>query len=692
MEQNKTEIFIQKAKKIFPQYDYSKVSYIDNKTKVSIMCPIHGEFLKTPSDLLQNHGCKICGYNKAKEKLTSSSEIFIQKAKKIFPQYDYSLVDYVNSKTNVKIICSKHGLFEIKPNNLLNKHGCIFCGNEEKGKGNKKSQETFIIEAKKIFPHYEYNDVIYINRRTKINIICPLHGRFTITPMSLLEGHGCKQCSKTKLREKYFLGRSNFISRAILIHPEYDYSNIEYVNIQTKVCVTCPTHGDFYIRPECLLRGQGCAYCSGHAKSNTKDFISKAKLIHPEYIYDKVEYINSSTKITITCPKHGDFLIRPSSVLQGYGCPKCSGMWKPTTEEFIYKASSIFPEYNYDKVNYINAHTKIVIKCNKHSYFATKPNTLLNGHGCPICGIEKCSNSRKTTNDAFIEKASLIHPEYNYSTCQYNGWNNKVSIICPVHGKFSTFPNTLLNGNGCKNCGLDSLRKKYSFSKEEFIEKAKIVKPEYDYSKIKYVNSGTKIEVLCKEHGSFFIRPSSILRGQGCAKCSGTAKLSIEDFLSRANNLHPEYDYSKVNYINIQTKVLITCPEHGDFEIKPSSLFLGCGCPLCNISFGELTIKNWLESKSIEYEYQKTYPDLIDIKNLSYDFYIPSKKLLIEFNGEQHYSFIPRFHPNGLNDLRIQFKHDLMKKEYAVKNQLLLLVIPYDEIININDILSENLL
>lgn len=118
---------------------------------------------------------------------------------------------------------------------------------------------------------------------------------------------------------------------------------------------------------------------------------------------------------------------------------------------------------------------------------------------------------------------------------------------------------------------------------EEFIRRAKEVHGDkYDYSKVEYVNNTTKIEVICSKHGSFFTQPSSILNGHGCPSCSVRKKLTKNEFIERAKKVHNgKYDYSKVEYVNVFTDVLIICPIHGNFYQKPHGHLLGCGCKKC---------------------------------------------------------------------------------------------------------------
>ena len=204
----KKEDFIEKAKKIHGnRYDYSRVEYINNKTKVCIICPEHGEFWQRPNDHLNRKGCPSCRYISSSIKLKSNTEEFINKAKKIYGnKYNYSKVKYINSQTKVCIICPEHGEFWQRPNNLLNGHGCPICGIKKRSESQVLGKLKFIKKAKKIHGNkYDYSRVEYVNNRTKVCIICPIHGEFWQTPDSHLQRNGCYKCRHSKLEDIIYM-------------------------------------------------------------------------------------------------------------------------------------------------------------------------------------------------------------------------------------------------------------------------------------------------------------------------------------------------------------------------------------------------------------------------------------------------------------------------------------------------------
>jgi very-short-patch-repair endonuclease/Zn-finger nucleic acid-binding protein len=184
-----TEIFIAEAIKTHgDKYDYSLVNYINAKTKINIICPIHGKFEQIPRNHISGQQCQKCSG------VFMDKEYFITKANSIHnSKYDYSLVNYVNSLTCVDIICPIHGMFKQKPKHHLNGKECQKCS------GKYMDSKYFIELANKIHGvKYSYDLVKYETGKTKIKIICPIHGEFSQLANSHLNGRGCPICKESK--------------------------------------------------------------------------------------------------------------------------------------------------------------------------------------------------------------------------------------------------------------------------------------------------------------------------------------------------------------------------------------------------------------------------------------------------------------------------------------------------------------
>ena len=202
-------------------------------------------------------------------------------------------------------------------------------------------------------------------------------------------------------------------------------------------------------------------------KERYEQFIIKAKQIHGDkYDYSKVEYVNSYTKVCIICPKHGEFWIEPTIHLYWKrGCPKCSHSYSPTTQEWVKRAQQIHKDkYDYSKVEYINAHTKVCIICPIHGEFWQRPSSHIDGCGCPNCRYDVLSQKYALTKEEFVKRAISVHGDkYDYSKVEYKNDNDKVCIICPIHGEFwQNAKGHIWNHQGCPLCKRSKM--------EEFVE------------------------------------------------------------------------------------------------------------------------------------------------------------------------------------------------------------------------------
>ena len=406
-----------------------------------------------------------------------------------------------------------------------------------------------------------------------------------------------------------------FIETAKLQHSiaDYDYSFVQYKNCDTQVSIWCnkPNHGMFQNVPyNHLKHNVGCPKCrkekkwSDEAEEKRVKFIEKAKLKHPaaDYDYSLVSFENiTDRKVIIVCTKGHTFTQEPSNHLSGAGCRLC-GIKKTaetrckTQSKFISDAITKYGDlYDYSDTIYTSSDEFIIITCKKegHPQFSCKATYHLSGQGCPLCSKEQISNSYMISLEEFIERSNLVHDvgKYDYSESIYTGRNSVITIYCNTHMEsFTQLAGYHMNGSGCKKCGIAKRNLSQTFTKEEFISRAKEVHGDmFDYSAIIYKNSQTKIEINCKTHGGFIQVPNSHLQGYGCNKCAITKnaekhRLTLLEFIEKANHVHKHvYDYSLVNYISMAIKIHIKCKTcENIFTQTPNNhISKGFGCPYC---------------------------------------------------------------------------------------------------------------
>lgn len=184
-----------------------------------------------------------------------------------------------------------------------------------------------------------------------------------------------------------------WIHRAREIHGDtYDYSKFVVAKTTDKSIVICPTHGEFLVSPNHhVIKSRGCPSCKG--------FIHKATLKHSgKYDYSLVEYVNSTTPVTIICPVHGEFSQKPDYHMQGTGCPDCgnsSAGKKLRNVNILEDFASVWGDrYDYSQVEYTNAHTKARIICHLHGEFYQDPHSHKKGvQGCSGCASRSPSDT-----------------------------------------------------------------------------------------------------------------------------------------------------------------------------------------------------------------------------------------------------------------------------------------------------------
>lgn len=467
-----------------------------------------------------------------------------------------------------------------------------------------------------------------------------------------------------------------FISRAKNLYGDkYDYSKVEYKNTETKVCIICPEHGEWWVTPHNFFYGHVCPTCSGRQRRTKEVFIERALKKHGKrYDYSKVDYKGAEIPVCIICPIHGEFWQKPVYHMNGNGCPACFATPKSTAEEFIQKARDIYGDtYDYSRVDYQGNKTKVCIICPEHGEWWVTPNNFLRGSRCP-----GCFGTPKYTREEFISKAKEIHGDkYDYSLVEYDGLQRKTKIICPIHGEFFQTAGSHIQGSGCPACSNkwtyrprdapNNTSSSKRITRDLFVSISRESHTtKYDYSKTFLFKGSEKVCIICPVHGEFWQTASYHMHGGNCPKCVGGVKLTRESFIEKANAVHKgKYDYSKVEYKNYSTKVCIVCPKHGEFWQTPNNHLFGAGCPTCPQSNLEGELRQFLIKNGIVFEQERGFDWLRHKKKLFLDFYLPDYRVAIECQGKQHFVPIDLFGGEEFFEKTLErdrIKHDLCEK------------------------------
>lgn len=384
----------------------------------------------------------------------------------------------------------------------------------------------------------------------------------------------------------------------------FDYSKVDYQGNNTEVIIICQEHGEFKQLPKTHKKGGGCQKCGNKKKGiSRKNNISDTIILQfkkkhgNKYDYSKVNYQGNDTEVIIICPIHGEFKQQPETHRRGNGCQKCAieirGKKKiqKASEKFIKESIEKHCDYyDYSKVDYQGAKTKIIIICPEHGDFEQSPTNHLSGYGCKKCGSlilkKKLTKSKEEFLNEAKEKLAENFNNFDYSKTEYVNCHTNIQIICKIHNiEFIQAPNShLKNITGCEECKKikkQEIANKQKLTNEDFIIKAqKIHNNKYTYSKTNYIDTYCKIIITCPKHGDFEMSPSNHIhktRPQDCpkCKCAGYSKKQIQwlDFISILNNItiqhginNKEYKIQNIGKVDGYCKENNTVYEfHGDF-------------------------------------------------------------------------------------------------------------------------------
>jgi hypothetical protein len=258
-----------------------------------------------------------------------------------------------------------------------------------------------------------------------------------------------------------------------------------------------------------------------------------------------------------------------------------------------------------------------------------------------IRSCPKCNRHIKYSSEKYRDK-SIKHNSFCMSCAKSIDCPSDLARYCPSchHPIIYKNKSTYLHALRQKDMCITCGINSKRLTLQEFISKAlKKHKKKYTYKKANYINGQTKVIITCPLHGDFLQNPNDHLSNRGCPKCIGRNK-STMDFIKQATKIHKnKYDYSLVNYTSCKCKIKIKCPWHGIFQQKSSNHLSGRGCAKCSSSKGEEEIREFLINNKINYIPYYKFKNCLSKKGypLIFDFYLPDCNTLIEYDGECHF-------------------------------------------------------
>lgn len=474
----------------------------------------------------------------------------------------------------------------------------------------RKTHDEYVAEVKVIRDNIEVLGE-YKNNKTKILHRCNIHDyEWLISPDNILSGRNCPKCAN-----RFHRGHNDYIEELKIKNPNLEVLET-FIGVDIGILHRCKIHDYVFKKtPSSALKGGGCIKCGSDKLAEQfskthEQYVEELKTINPNI--EVVEtYANAKTKILHRCKVDNyEWYTEPDHILHGSGCPKCACNILRSHDEYV----SLLKEVNPNVVvidKYINSQTKILHKCLIHDFeWSIIPNSVIAGHGCP-----KCGNNYRMSHKEYVDKVSNINSNIEV-VGTFKNIKTKIPHKCLIHNYiWNAFPESILRGAGCIRCGADKSGEIRSYTHENYVKKLFDLNPDIIAIE-EYINSSTNILHKCK-------------------KC---------------NNV---------------------------WSARPSNVLFGKGCPKCSISKGELEIAKWLDKHEVLYETQKRFEDCKDNRYLPFDFYLCDKNICIEYDGEQHYKSVDFF--GGDNAFILRQKHDRIKNEYCKRNNIELVRIAYNE-------------
>lgn len=241
---------------------------------------------------------------------------------------------------------------------------------------------------------------------------------------------------------------------------------------------------------------------------------------------------------------------------------------------------------------------------------------------------------------SFFKRATSERPEYDYSKVEYKGATSKINLYCKEHGDFEITPQGLFKGRTCPTCTERDRRLKSTKPNDTFIKQLQEISPQYDYSKVVYINSTEKVEVICREHGSFFISPRELLRGCGCTKCYNerrgkSLKLTYDEFKKKL--LEQDKGHLSIkdeDYKDSSSPLVFTCSIHGvQHTNKAYNLITSrYGCPKCGNEIR--ASKGIIPLNEVKKRLFNKFRDRVTIVDSSYTFSTAEATFICQEHGE----------------------------------------------------------
>ena len=367
-----------------------------------------------------------------------------------------------------------------------------------------------------------------------------------------------------------------------------------------------------------------------------ENFRPKAEAVHGNDLdFSKAVYVNSSTKVIVICPTHGEYLTMPWRIIYGSGCKKCNGPRSGTklnADNFHVKMSEIHGDaLDFSLAQFKSWAESVIVICPVHGQYKAMPGNLLQGSGCRPCVY----TSMALSQEEFEKRSESRHPgQFNYGLAKYVNIHTPVILQCRLCDRvFERSPASHMAGAGCPSCGERKHR-----TQEEFIAEVKEVHgADIDTSDSIFRGMAETVKVTCcKCKTCWDPIAGNLLNGHGCPICNAGSYTSATYAVECQRHYGSDkYDYSESEYRGMRENITIKCKLCGHVFSTNAGKHMTqeYGCPCQRQSRGENAVQRCLEELKIPF--QRAWP--VPETQLVADFYLPQHRAAIEFDGQQHF-------------------------------------------------------
>lgn len=556
--------------------------YVNSQTKIEVHCnKCDNKWSVIPASLLRGTGCPKCN-----KRFRRNTEKFIEELSVISPHISV-LGQYKNAHEKIKVRCDRCKTeWYAEPNGLLKGNDCPYCGHSQTSiveqiifksfcliLGNEKvlnrDKATIGKELDIYIPELalavEFGAWYWHSNNIQNDIekerLCDQYGIHLITIYE-----GCPN-------EKINLGFKNAVCYTKIISSEKDFVTVRDLIIQ--ICQEYKLNSSVVIDQWRSIIKQSK---DDSRKKDAEKFSQELSELNPNIVYLGA-YSGSKNHVYVMCMECGTKWYASSAydLLHGHGCPECAKILRGksqrmTSEEFRNRVSEINPDIEVLE-DYNGFSTRILCRCKKcETEWRPKPDSILyKKRNCP-----NCSPVTKKTDKQFRDEL-LALSENILPLEKYKNINTRIRFKCGIcNYEWFAKPKDILQGTGCPKCA-----NRISLSHEEFINRIQQANNTVEIIG-KYIDSKTKVKCRCKMCGYEWLGlPSNLLHGAGCQRCSGTLRLTNEEFLEKLMVLNPRIK-PLGTYINRNTKIQCHCEICGnEWEANPGNLLNGHGCPKC---------------------------------------------------------------------------------------------------------------